>query len=295
MCSARPACRGWATLLVCLVWSASLPAEDIPFAEGRLFRITREGTAPAHFFGTMHAEDPEVVNLPEPVARAFSGADRLVMEVVPDTDTIVRAMLAMAYTDGRTLRQAIGPELYAETLRAVARIGMSEAAVRDLKPWAVATMLSAPPAATGEFLDMRLYRQAVAVGKPVQGLETIEEQLDVFDDLPASLQKALLVDALRERDSLAVVYAELRQTYLRGDLAGLKRLSAEHLEGGDPELQQYFQQVITDGRNRLMVTRLAPILAHGNAFVAVGALHLPGEGGVLNLLQKQGWTVERVF
>lgn len=291
----RPASGRCTPLFLFLLWSAALAAEDMPFGEGRLFQVTREGGATAHIFGTMHAEDPEVVSLPEPVAQAFTDAESLVMEVVPNADAILRAMLAMAYTDGRTLEHAIGPELYAETLKAVAAIGMNEASVRDLKPWAVATMLSNPPAATGDFLDMQLYRLALSEGKAVEGLETIEEQLGVFDNLPDALQKALLVEALREREGLPEVYAELRRTYLRGDLAGLKRLSTEHLEGDDPELRQYFQQVITDGRNRLMAARLEPILISGKVFIAVGALHLPGEGGLLNLLMVQGWTVERVY
>ncbi len=282
------------SLWVWLLWAGGLPADPIPFAEGRLFRLERAEVRPSYLFGTLHADDPEVVRLPEAVETARRQADTLVIEVVPDAEAVLRAMVAMAFTDGRTLRDAVGPELYQQTLRATARLGMGEEAVRDLKPWAVATLLSVPPSATGEFLERRLYASALAEGQTVAGLESIEEQLGVFEGLSAEMQKVLLADALEEQENLDEIYLKLRETYLRGDLAGLLRLNAEYLHGSDPGLRRYFEEVVIDGRNRRMAERLAPTLGRGSAFVAVGALHLPGEAGMLRLLTEQGWSVERV-
>ena len=286
---------GLAVLLGSLLLAAPLLAVAIPFPEGRLFRVERPDIPVSYVFGTMHADDPEVVSLPEAVATAFRDARTLVMEVVPDADTILRSMLTMAFTDGTTLEEAVGADLYARTVEAAERVGMIEAAIRDLKPWAIATMLSVPPAASGEFLDLRLYRQAVEDGKPVDGLETIEEQLGVFDNLSAEAQARFLEHTLSELPGVDDLYAELRDAYLKGDLARLQRLNDTHLAGTDPALKGYLDEELVECRNARMAERLEPLLWEGGVFVAVGALHLPGLAGLLHLLEDRGWSVERAW
>ena len=90
-------------------------------------------------------------------------------------------------------------------------------------------------------------------------------------------------------------YEELLITYVRGDLAGLVALNDAHLDVGDPELERRLNKAVIQDRNRRMARRLKPVLRKGRAFVALGALHLPGKEGVLNLLQQQGYRIERVY
>jgi uncharacterized protein YbaP (TraB family) len=253
------------------------------------------GAPPSILFGTIHSEDQRVVDLPAPVRTAFDISPRIALEVVPDSSAIIKAMITMTYTDGRVLRDALPSDLYDETAAALAEIGMPEEAFKDIKPWAVVTMLSAPPSKTGEFLDMMLYRQAVDAGKELAGLETMTEQLAVFEGLSATDQIALLRETLAARKDLPEIFEALTAAYLARDTAGLQRLSDAYLADSDPALAELFQEVVIDARNRRMVERMAPMLAQGDWFIAIGALHLPGPNGVLELLRARGYSVSVLY
>jgi hypothetical protein len=217
------------------------------------------------------------------------------MEAIPDSEAIIRSMVTMVYTDGRSLEEVVGGALYAETVEAMANLGMPEEAIKDFKPWAVVTLLSVPPAKTGEFLDLRLYKAAVASGKDVFGLESIEEQLAVFENLTQREQVALLRETLDVREELPAVFERLIGAYLERDLDQLLRLSDEYLRGGDEELAKRFRVSALDVRNERMVERMDSYLADGDCFIAVGALHLPGRDGILNRLRGAGYQVERLY
>jgi uncharacterized protein YbaP (TraB family) len=262
---------------------------------GLLFEVRSADSTPSWLFGTIHSEDPRVTELPRPVRSAFSNAERFAMEVVPDAEAILKSMVTMVYTDGRTLKDVVGPDLYGDVVEAANAREMSEAAIRDFRPWAVVTLLSVPPAETGEFLDMRLYKDALAEGKPVVGLESIDEQLAVFENLSESDQVLLLRETLEAGDQLPGVFQRLIDAYLRRDLAELLRLSDLYLSAGDPLLAERFRAAALDVRNRRMAERMMDLLEEGGYFIAVGALHLPGKDGILNRLRAAGYQVIWVY
>jgi hypothetical protein len=164
-----------------------------------------------------------------------------------------------------------------------------------MKPWAVATTLSMPAAGTGMVLDRVLYEQALQDGKAVAGLESVHEQLAIFEGLSVDDQVALLRDAVEQLPGIAALQEALLDAYKRRDLAAMLAINAAALEDGDRRLADDFQRRLVTDRNRLMADRVQPYLREGRAFVAVGALHLPGDEGLLNLLQKQGYTVKAVY
>ena len=267
-------------------------AEDATAPTGILFEIRVPGDGQSSFlFGTIHSEDPRVTALPEPARAAFDASSRVVLEVVPDASAIVKAMLTMAYTNGRRLRDVLPANLYRETLTALAELGMTEAAIEDLKPWAVVTLLANPTSKTGEFLDMLIHREALAAGKMIQGLETMAEQLAVFDALSEADQIALLRETLESRAELPGLFEALVTAYVARDLAALQAISDAHLAAADPVLAEHFRTVIIAARNRRMLERMTPLIEAGGSFIAVGALHLTGEAGLLESLRKRGFEV----
>jgi uncharacterized protein YbaP (TraB family) len=290
--------RAFASLLILLaltLWFAAYAASDQGVDHGLLFEVRSGEDTRGWLFGTIHSEDPRVIELPPPVRDAFEASAGFAMEVIPDTQAILRSMVTMVYTDGRTLEAVIGPPLFREVVQAIEARGMTEAAIRDFKPWAVVTILSVPHAETGEFLDLRLYKAATAAGKRVVGLESIDEQLAVFEGLSERDQVALLRETLEVRDQLPEVFERLLGAYLDRDLAALTRLSDEYLRGGDPELEARFRTSALDVRNERMAERILPLLAEDVFFVAVGALHLPGEGGIVQRLRRAGFAVRAVY
>ncbi len=281
-----------------LLWILLLPpavAADIPHGKGVLFLLERDGLASSYIFGTIHAEDKRVLQLPSPVREAFSAAETVVLEMTMDGENILAASMAMLYTDGRDLPGVIGEKRFQRVVAALAGRNMPEEVLRYYKPWSVATILSMPPTKTGEFLDLVLYRQALADRQKVVGLETVDEQLSIFDELSESDQIAMLDDALDNLQQLPTMLRRLMDAYLARDMAALVQTSEEFMQHGDPAIEEMFQQRLVDDRNHRMVARLQPLLQEGRLFVAVGALHLPGEKGILQLLEQKGYRVTVIY
>lgn len=265
-------------------------------AAGMLYKICVPGAeGPSYLFGTLHSEDPRVLALPPVVVDAFARSHSFAMEAVPDAEAIMESMLVMTYTDGRTLREVLPRALYREATAALAERGLPVGAYRDFKPWAVVTLLSVPPSETGRFLDIRLYESAMASGKRVEGLESMEEQLQIFDGLDEADQIALLRETLASRGRLPGLFESMTLGYLARDLDALVVASDRYLEGVEPRVAQLLMDAAVGSRNRRMVERMIPLLNEGGWFIAVGALHLPQQDGILRLLAERGYLVETVF
>ncbi|WP_428623621.1 TraB/GumN family protein [Sedimenticola sp.] len=285
-------------LILCVLvaaWTLNLNAAEPPFAQGLLFQIERGGDPVGYLFGTIHSEDKRVLVLPEPVEQAFIHSSRLYVEVDMAATNLLSSMAGMLLDDGRVIADILEPELYRETVVAAAKLGLPEVALQHYKPWALAMLLSLPPSETGQFLDLVLYQRAQSLSMEVAGLETVREQLDLFDSLPESDQVTLLRDALNNLEQLPTIYQALLDHYLKRDLQGLVEINERLTEGSVAELAERFQIKAIDERNQRMVNRLEAALVKGGVFVAVGALHLPGEQGMLRLLERRGYRIIRKY
>ena len=286
----------WLWCLLALLLPAWVLPADAGFTHGLLWRIEpADGAAASYLFGTIHSEDPRVLALPAPVLAAFDAARVLVLEVVPEPDVLADSMAAMTYQDGRTLADVVPDVVYQDSIRALAARGLPEQVVRSFKPWAVMTLLSMPEAKTGDFLDMRLYQRAVAAQKPVRGLESMQEQLAVFEHLSLSDQVALLRLTLASQGEFPALFEALIKAYQQRDLGALLDINDGYLDDADSELMARFEDTLVAARNERMAQRIVPMIRDGAQFVAVGALHLPGPGGLLERLSAAGNRVERVY
>jgi len=91
------------------------------------------------------------------------------------------------------------------------------------------------------------------------------------------------------------MHRELLDAWRQRDLAMLMAINTAAMQTGDQKLAAEFQDRLIVRRNQLMAERMQPYLQEGNVFVAVGALHLPGEAGLLNLLEQRGYTVRALY
>jgi uncharacterized protein YbaP (TraB family) len=260
-----------------------------------LWRIDADGVEPSWLFGTMHSDDPAVVSLPRAVQRAFAESEAVILEVRLDAGSLAAMTSSLLLSDGATLEAIVGPELYRRTLEVMADQGYPEMVVAGMKPWAVAVTLMTPPTETGLVLDHVLYQQAVASGKSVDGLESAAEQLALFDNLSRADQVALLRDTLDNLPDIRELLVQLKDAYLDRDLRRLQAINARSMRDSDPRLVATFRDKVIIGRNHRMAERMESRLREGNRFIAVGALHLPGEEGLLNLLVARGYRVTRVY
>ena len=267
------------------------------FARGLLWRVSKKGVAPSHVFGTIHVADPRLAELPAPVAKAFDAARSLMLEYLPDGYSRERFLEAAMFLDGRTLEQTIGASDFERALEHLKPIGLSREFVNKLKPWGVLLNLRNPGGADGSPLDAQLLERARARRMPLYQIEGVEEQIFTFDEFPMESQVALLRHSLAHRDELLALSARTLEAYLAGDLSAIWRLREEFARR-HPQIaahQAIMTKRVVYDRSVVMAFRMQRQLRRGGAFVALGALHLYGEKGVLALLAEDGYRAARVF
>ena len=279
---------------------ASFPAWPLNerFARGLLWRIDREGVEPSHVYGTIHVADARLAELPGPVRQRFDGAASLMLEFVPDGYSRERFLEAAMFLDRQTLVDKIGPEDFERALEHLEPIGLTREVVNKLKPWGVLINLRNPKRAEhGAPLDRQLLELARARRLPLDQIEGVEEQIFTFDEFPMESQVALLKHSLAHRDELLELAERTLDAYLAGDLAGIWRLRKQFI-ARHPQIaahQAVMTKRVVHDRSVVMAFRMQRRLRRGAAFVALGALHLYGERGVLALLEADGYRAEKVF
>jgi uncharacterized protein YbaP (TraB family) len=267
------------------------------YEHGLLWRIEGAHAPASHVFGTVHLADPRVTSLPPAVARELDQARSLTLEAGLDPASVLVLAGRMVFDDGRDLPGVAGAELFDRAARLTAGLGLPEPMLRLFRPWAVAMLLSVPPQDPSSVLDLVLARLAAEQGKPVHELESMDEQISVFEGMSQEDQVALLKQTVDEYERMPRQIGRVVDAYLARDLAGLWRISQESVGTGAEErrLNEVFTRRLVHERNVRMAERAEPRLREGGAFIAVGALHLYGSGGVLSLLERRGWRVTRVY
>ncbi|MGR9089273.1 MAG: TraB/GumN family protein [Gammaproteobacteria bacterium] len=302
--SAAALCRRFACGAIAVLFATVAAAFDCPELEygaqtvdpggypaGLLWRVEAPSGGESYVFGTIHISDPRVTRLHPAVSEAFARSAHFTMEVVFDAGTVRKMARAMYFQDNQALSQLLPDDLYERVVALLAGYGVSGAAASKLKPWAAYTTLSLPPDQHATPLDLMLLNAAQAAGKTVSGLETLDEQIAVFDDLSERDQLELLELTICHYDSFQAEVAEMIAYYETGDLAGMMRMAVRY----ESPSQERFMDVLLRQRNHRMVERMRKRLERGGAFVAIGALHLPGPEGVLKLLQSDGFSITRVY
>ncbi|SKA35640.1 TraB/GumN family protein [Consotaella salsifontis] len=282
-----------------------------PHGEGRLFEVTKPGLSPSYLFGTMHLTDPRVLELPAPVETAFNRASRLVIESTDILDEAKASAAILTRPDlmtlpaGKTLDDFLKPDQREDLEKNLADHGVPYGSIRTLQPWFASVSLLLPACETARkaagiaVLDVDLARRAKAAGKPVDGLETAIEQLEAMASLPMDVQVESLLASTALAERMPDITATMIALYLDGRIGAIgpltEMVSPSAETGGIDAGEAYaeFEEKLVTTRNRTMAKRLKPLLEKGGTFVAVGALHLPGEEGLVELLARDGWTVKR--
>jgi hypothetical protein len=267
------------------------------FTRGVLWRVHRKGVAPSHVYGTIHVADARLAELPPPVLDAFERARSLMLEFVPDPYARERFLEAAMFLDGQTLEQKIGAQDFERAFEHLRPTGLSREFVNKLKPWGVLLNLRTPHGAAGAALDEQLLERARARRMPLHQIEEVEEQIFTFDEFPMESQVALLKHSLAHREDLLELAERTLLAYLQGDLAAIWALR-EAFVRRHPEIavhQAVMTKRVVHDRSVVMAFRMQRQLRRGGAFIALGALHLYGEKGVLALLEEDGYRAARVL
>lgn len=304
-----------APFLQSAVIDAQAPATAASSAVARPLLWSIGKTNPSYLFGTIHVPDERVVTLGPAVTQAFDAASAVFTEIPMDAATQMGVLGKVLLPGEQTLSEVVGAPLaerlnkaIEQTLPKDAPAGTAAMVAKFLsrmKPWAAMTQLSLleflPDMMAGrQPLDKMLWDRAVTAGKETGSLETVDEQLAVFDRFPLSDQKRMLeltLDELEEgRRKPKTLTQELIEAYLTGDLDVLTRLLNDTMKT-DRELMTRVTDAALYARNEVMATRIRERLGARpgkSCFFAVGAAHYAGDRGVVALLVKAGIDVTRV-
>jgi uncharacterized protein YbaP (TraB family) len=256
----------------------------------------------------MHMTDDRVTHLTPTAENAFQHSGTVVIETTEVLDeaammaAIAKTPELMMFTDGTTLPSLLSEDDRKALEEGLAKRGILLASVSKMKPWILAALVSLPhcelarKSAGAPVLDVKLAEDAKASGKKIEGLETVADQLKAMASLPMDFHLKGLVDTVKLGDRIDDVIETMIVLYENEDTGTFWPLFRAVLPEGEAEKAGYaeFEQTMIVERNKGMIKSAEPILGAGNAFIAVGALHLPGPEGLVELLRKQGHTVSAV-
>jgi uncharacterized protein len=279
----------------------------LPNTEAVLWKIEKPRVPVSYLFGTMHLSDPRVATLSPTVKDAIAHSKSVALEVADLSDKAVAAAMAktaslIVYTNGESLKNALSEEEYKDVQETVAKAGMPGELAASMKPWLVSMLLATSEcerkqvAAGRTVLDLQVAAEAQKHGIAIKGLETIEDQLSALAAIPDDQQIAMLKVGLKFIDRADDMTETLVQMYVKRQLGAAMpfQLALAAETGTPPSVFDGFKKSLLINRNAKMRTAMLPLLEAGNAFVAVGALHLPGQTGLVVLLRESGYTVTPV-
>lgn len=283
----------------------------MPYAEGLLWRATR-GAEEVLFVGTIHLDHPRLAEVMARVRPLLTEVEGVLLEATREEVARIQALPVedperLFVLDGPTLVERLSPGDWEAVTAAAGSLGIPDVMVAQFRPFWLLLTLSMPPCAMEAILagrpglDQRIEAEAEERGLPVAALESYETAIEVFEGIPEEDALALavstaLVPELAERSTAALL--DLYFAGRTGEAIALMEVTTDRL----PDLSDaqravqldWIEQVLLRDRNRAWIPVIEEAAADGPVLVAVGAAHLPGEDGVLALLAREGWTVERI-
>jgi len=248
-----------------------------------------------YLLGSVHMLKVADSALPAAALHAYAMSKFLVMELdlngVGAESLLESGAELETLPEGQSLADAAGPQLYAKLLVRAQPLGLEPEILSHFQPWFAALMLQQFELAKSGFdpaagVDEQFAVLAQADHKPIIGLETIDEQLGFFAHLSLEQQREFLRSTLQDSATAESEADAVVQAWQRGDTVKLEQLLREETNES-PELYR----LLTTERNRRWLPKITQLLnSDDNYLVIVGALHLIGHDGVIELLQRQGYT-----
>jgi uncharacterized protein len=243
--------------------------------------------------GSVHALPKEYADFPAQLEHAYAEAEAIVMEV--DLDDL-NPLEAVQFITSRgtlpadqSLEDVIGAEGYVTVSKLADSLGLPAIAIQRLEPWAAAMVLTQMALMKSGFdpelgIDMQIVERAKRDRKPVDGLETVVEQLGIFDDRDLQEQAKFLIDSANDVATLPEDLERLVTAWREGDMQSLEK----EFQKERAQAPQLYDRLLGD-RNRAWLPKIEALLDGDQDYlVVVGTLHFVGRDGLLDLLKRAG-------
>lgn len=257
-------------------------------------------TNTVYLLGSIHVLAEEYYPLTRAFSYAYYNSQKVVFEIDPEIlfspEASKKNEKYYTFQNGKTLQTVLSPSTYRLLKKRLKTLGIDIKDVQKFKPWVIYLTMSGRVDSSIDFrpdlgIENHFYRMAKDAGKPTGGLESMQDQLDVFDTLPMNVQEALLKESLALTNSKKreKAFLHMVKSWHQGNLDGL-----EELVESFKRYPLYYKNLLVQ-RNHNWVPQIEEFLTEEkNVLVIVGAAHLPGEDGLLHLLTEKGYELERV-
>lgn len=290
--------RRWIAALLSLALVAPALAEP---PRPLLWKVSDKDNA-IYLLGSFHLLKPGDYPLAASTNDAFEDAEQVVFELSPaemaDPAGALRMQKAAMRTDGSTLQSSLSPASWKKLEEYAARRGLPLQSYQGLDTWFVSLVVSITEMQAQGLdptlgLDKHFAERAVKAGKPTRGLETFDQQIAMFDGMSVEEQRQALEDTLDEAHKMQGEIDRMHALWRAGEAEALFAATGAELKAEYPALYSRMNH----DRNLAWVPSLQAMLddeADDETLVVVGALHLLGEDGVVELLRAKGYKVERL-
>jgi uncharacterized protein len=280
-----------------LLWSAGSHAADMP-AQHHILWSLQGKTNKVYLLGSVHLLK-ESEALPAAIDSAYADAEALVMEI--DMDDLDPAQMQQAVMElaaqppDQSLQLQLGAPTYEKFATEARALGLDPAMLDRFRPWFAAITLVQVQLMKMGFdpesgVERRLTRRATGDKKPIHGLETVREQLEIMARLPEKQQREFLLYSVEDAERMATEVDELLAAWRNGDAAAMAKL----LQEGFDEYPDLYRPLTVE-RNRKWIAQIEALLsARDDYLVVVGALHLVGTDSVIDLLERKGHKVKQL-
>lgn len=270
-------------------------------AEARVFgwKATSKNGGVVYLVGSIHVLTPDFYPLNPVLETAFKDSDLLVEEVdmaeMLDPAAQLKVLSRGMLPGDQSLDKLLSPSTLALVKKATGDLGAAGGPLMRFKPWMLAIALQGLELQKAGYdpelgLDKHFYDQAKAAGKAVQGLETADYQISVFDSMTMEQQDRMLAQTLKELETELASVGKLADAWKSGDAPTVERIVQSELKS-EPQM---YQLLLVD-RNQAWLPKIEALFARGgHALVVVGAAHLVGPDGVIAMLRAKGYTVEQM-
>ena len=247
---------------------------------------------PSYLFGTIHMICKEDFTFSELAKQKFNASKQVYLELDMDDPKLQPVMMGLMQLPGNeSLRNKLGENNFNKLDSFLKKQTNMNLAVFDrFKPMMVMSLLAQRilSCAAMESYEMNFVKMASEQKKELLGLERVEDQVAVFDAIPDSLEIRSIMNMVNDFESQKKEFTRMSSLYKAQNLESLYQLLV-----ASPEMMGS-QELLLDRRNRNWILIMESAMKKSSTFFAVGAGHLAGSQGVLELLRKQGYKVKPI-
>ena len=257
-----------------------------------LWEITGDSLkAPSYLFGTMHVKDKRAFQFHDSLMLKLKSCETFAGEIVLDKAAAKEVSSDILLPQGKELKNLLTPKEYKKVKKFCNKnIGVMSLLINKIKPVFTSALISESMLESDmpKALDEYLQDKAKDSKLNVKGLETIQEQMSVLNELSLEEQAKMLVEQINNIDDEKKEMQRIANVYASQNLDSIYSFVQT------PEMQGEFGDALIKDRNLIMVNRLEKLIRSETTFCAIGAAHLPGENGVLNLLKQKGYKLRAI-